>query len=528
METQVSTPPKSLFARIAKSTGGLTGILTGIKVLGYAEKKLLAHYFGTGYQVDAYVVSFQLMKAFWEFARGLLSPSYLPTLIGYRATAGEAQSWQFISTMFNLMALVLVGFVALGLAFTPQIIALAAPGFAGERFQAAVGLTRLMFTGAAFFALAIVTGLTLNSYKRFLLAVADDVVFKVAGFLGLLLLGRYIGIYGLGLGIAVGSWIAPVVHLIGLRKFLPLYQPRIDLKLPPVRQTFRLIAPLVVGTLCLESRRLIDNFFASTLAIGSVSALEFGYRLIDFAYVALAEPLAVVVLPYFATLAFEKDHANLTDTLMTTLRIVVLLFTPLSVCLFMLRAPVVRLLFGGGEFDEVAVQLTVTALTYYAFGLVSFALDVILTRFYFSLSDTTTPAMLEVVTIAAHVGIIMAFIGGMAHGSMALAFTLSKTMKVLVLYGLLTKKIEDLQGARNLRFVGKILAAAALMMTVMAGYQGWFLSRYELASVFRQALLIGSSGGLGGALFLSAAFALHVPEVRLGLGKLWQSRNIRV
>jgi putative peptidoglycan lipid II flippase len=522
METQVDIPKKSIFAKIAKSTGGLTCILTGIKVLGYVEKKLLAYYFGAGYQVDAYVVGFQLMKAFWEFARGLMSPSYLPTLIGYRATEGEAKSWEFTSTVFNLMVLVFVGIVVFGLLFTPYIIAFVAPGFAGERFLMAVGMTRLMLTGAAFFAIAIVTGLTLNSYKRFILAVMDDVVFKVSGFLGLVLLARYIGIYGLGWGIAVGSWIAPFVHLIGLRKYLPFYKPIISFKLPPVRKMFRLMVPLVIGVLCFESRRLIDNFFASTLIIGSVAALEFGYRLIEFAYVAVAEPLAVVILPYFSDLAFEKDHAKMTDTLMTTLRTVILMFITMGVCLFILREPVVRLLFGGGKFDDFAIQLTVTALTYYAFGIVSFAVDVILTRFYFSLSDTKTPAIMEVVTIAAHVGIIYSFIGTLNHGSIALAFTLSKTLKVLILYGLLKKKIEDMQSSHNLRFLGKVAIAVGIMMIVMTGYQRWFTVFFDLSSLFSKALLIGSSGSFGILVFLIVIIVLRVQEIHLILQAIRQ------
>ena len=69
-----------------------------------------------------------------------------------------------------------------------------------------------------------------------------------------------------------------------------------------------LILPLIIGTLCIESRRIIDNLFASKLRIGSVSALAFGYKLIEFAYVAIAEPLAVVILPYFSDLAVQKDH----------------------------------------------------------------------------------------------------------------------------------------------------------------------------------------------------------------------------
>ncbi|MBD3306246.1 oligosaccharide flippase family protein [candidate division KSB3 bacterium] len=509
------TPQEHLLIKIGTSTQGISLILIGIKVLGFVEKQVLAYYFGTGYQVDAYFVGFALMITFWDFLRGIMDPSYLPTLIQYRAAVGEAKSWEFTSVVLNLMSLVFAACIGVALIFTPQLVALVAPGFAGERLAVAIGITRLMLTGAGFFAVAILTGLTLNSYKRFLLAVTDDVVFKISGLLGLLILARYIGIYGLGWGIALGSWVAPFIHLIGLRRHLPQYRWSLNLRLDPLRKMFRLMLPLLVGTLCIEGRRIIDNLFASTLRVGRVSALAFGYKLIEVAYVAIAEPLATVVLPYFSDLALENDQARLTETLMTTLRVVVVIFTPLSVCLFALRYPVVRLLFERGEFDAASTQLTVTALTFYALGLVSFALDVILLRFYFSLSDTVTPAIMEVVTIALHTGLIAVLIGTMDHRSIALAFTLSKTLKVIILFGLLKTKLSDLQRAENLRFLGKIAIAVGVTVLALAGYKGLVLAQGELTGFVSMALFIVTSGSLGILIFLGTAVILRVQEVHL-------------
>lgn len=510
---QSAVHEQGLFTKIAKSASGITLVLTSIKILGFIEKQVLASFFGTGYEADAYFVGFSVMKSFCDFWRGLLTPSYLPTVMGYRAQVGEAKSWEFTSTVMNLMALIFVVAIGVGMLFTSQLITLIAPGFEGERFLVAVGLTRLMLSGAGFFALAIITGLTLNSYKRFLLAVMDDVVFKVTGFLGLVLLARYIGIYGLAWGIAVGSWIAPFLHLVGLRKHLPFYKFQINLRLEPVRKMFRLILPLLVGISCIESRRIIDNLFASTLMVGSVSALAFGYKLIEFAYVAIAEPLAVVVLPYFSDLALQKDRVKLTDTLMPILRTVVLIFTPLAVCLFALRYPVVRLLFERGEFDATSTHLTVMALTFYAPGLVSFALDVILLRCYFSLSDTLTPAIMEAVTISIHVGVIWLLIGTLDHSSIALAFTFSKTFKVMILFALLRRKIGQLQLAHNLWFLGKIFLAMAIMLGVLSGYQHLFLRMLDLPTFLSYALLIASGGCLGIGVFIISVMLLKIEEV---------------
>lgn len=129
MKDKIIETEKSLFTKIAKATGGITLILTGIKVLGFIEKQVLAYYFGTGYQVDAYFVGFSLMIVFWEFLRGLMAPSYLPTLMEFRSNVGEAKSWEFTSSVLNVMSLVFLVMIGAALIFTSQLVALVAPWF---------------------------------------------------------------------------------------------------------------------------------------------------------------------------------------------------------------------------------------------------------------------------------------------------------------------------------------------------------------------------------------------------------------
>lgn len=520
MTSQTKSSEDTILSDIAKATGGIAAILLGIKVLGFVEKVILARYFGTGYQAEAYFLAFGLMITFWDILRGLMDPSYLPTLLEYRAQCGETQSWEFTSTVLNLMTMIFALLTGIGLIFTPQFIRIITENLSEQTFMTTVGLTRLMLTGAGFFALAIITGLTLNSYKRFVLAVMDDVVFKISGLLGLIILGRYIGSYGLAWGIALGSWIAPFLHLIGLRKYFPSYRFRIDMTSAPFRKMMRLIRPLILGTVCIEGRRVIDNRFASRFA-GGVSALAYGYKLIEFAYVFIAEPLAVVVLPYFSELAIRKEHDTLADTLFTSVRTVILLFTPMGVCLYMLRYPVVQMLFERGAFDTVSTQLTVTALAYYAFGIVSFATEVLLIRAYFSMSDTLTPAIMEALTLAAHLGLIFALRGTLAHGAIALAFTVSKTLKVLILYGFLKQRLGTIHLSENLIFVGKLLIAAGAMISSMWGYQYWFAGQFPGNFFIMRAVVIITSGGLGAGIFFAIAFWLKIQEVRIVFHAIW-------
>ena len=106
---------------------------TALKGLGFVEKLLLASYFGTGPEVDAYIAGFTLMIVFWDILRGLLAPSYLPTLIEYRAEVGDDKSWEFTVSALNLLSLIFTALIGVALFLTPQLVRLTAPGFAGEQ-----------------------------------------------------------------------------------------------------------------------------------------------------------------------------------------------------------------------------------------------------------------------------------------------------------------------------------------------------------------------------------------------------------
>ena len=122
---------------------------------------------------------------------------------------------------------------------------------------------------------------------------------------------------------------------------------------------------------------------------------------------------------------------------------------------------------------------------------------------------------MEVLTVGLHTAIIYMFIGTLEHGSIALAFTLSKTIKVVILFALLKNKLEDLQLSHNLRFLGKIAIAVGGMVSIMVGYQKFFSSLFDLSAFLPQALLIGTSGSLGILMFLIVILALNVQEVHV-------------
>jgi putative peptidoglycan lipid II flippase len=128
-----------------------------------------------------------------------------------------------------------------------------------------------------------------------------------------------------------------------------------------------------------------------------------------------------------------------------------------------LRVPIVQLAFERGKFGMDSVLLTSGPLLFFAAALTALALEIILMRFYFSAQDTLSPAIVGVICVVVHVSLVLALKGTMLHCSIALATAVSKSLKVLILFLLLKRKLGDLRLAENTVFGLKTLAAAAAM-----------------------------------------------------------------
>ena len=88
--------------KIVQATAVVTAIALAVKALGFIEKILLAYFFGTGIQVDAYLVAYTIVFSAYVVLRQVVEPSFLPTFVRtWRASAGGG--WRLFSVVGTLL-----------------------------------------------------------------------------------------------------------------------------------------------------------------------------------------------------------------------------------------------------------------------------------------------------------------------------------------------------------------------------------------------------------------------------------------
>ncbi len=323
-------------------------------------------------------------------------------------------------------------------------------------------------------------------------------------------------------GVTVGSALRLLLQLPGLRS--KLHQLRASLSLRSIPGAARIIAlmpPIVLGLTFSAIRTWTDIYVTGQMGVGAYTALDFGRKLSDLPILVLPLAVSFVVYPYLSEWSLSGGRQKLADTLVGMTRVMAFLFVPISVAFILLARPLSSLVFRFGQTTAEDITLISLALQCYALGIVFFAVEGSINKWYFAMQDTGTPNYVGVGGVFVHV--LISYGGGLVLGwglvAVALALTISKSAKVIVLYALLRGRIGKIDVGRLYSFAARLLVCTAVMGAVVylggdrmaTALQGW--APPFAPGKLRMLALLAGMGLAGGGVYLLTAAALRIEEL---------------
>src|SRR5215472_1174095 len=133
--------------RMSTRATGVVGIaILSSRVLGLVREMVFAALFGAGRNLDAFLMAFRLPNLLRDlFAEGALSTAFITTFAGKIATEGDESAWRLANKVATLTIVFMSAVTLLGIAFTPQLMHVIAPGFDFEKAQLTILLARIMW-----------------------------------------------------------------------------------------------------------------------------------------------------------------------------------------------------------------------------------------------------------------------------------------------------------------------------------------------------------------------------------------------
>jgi putative peptidoglycan lipid II flippase len=514
--------------KIARAAGSMSVAVLLSRVLGLVREQVLAALFGAGYSIDAFVVAFRIPNLLRDlFAEGALSTAFVTVFTHHDQKLGPERTWRLANNVIAFLA-ILVGTISLlGMFFSPQLVDLMAPdfGLVPGKLQLTWTMTRIMFPFLLLVSLAAVVMGILNTKEKFFIPALSSSFFNLGSILvgvGLAVLLPRFGvsaIVGMAWGTLAGGLFQLLVQIPQLRRVGFRLQLVFDWRDAGLRQILRLMLPAVVGLSASQINIFINTFYASSCQQGSVSWLNYAYRLVHLPQGLFGVALSVATLPMVSRFAAHRNLPAMKEAFSSSLSLAMLLTLPAAAGLIALADPICAVIFQHGRFTAWDTHMTAAALILYCLGLFAFAGVKIIVPVFYALDDTKIPVMGSFITVAANIGIINLTINAMGHRAIALSTSLSMMVNLLFLGWMLYRKVEGYALKDLLMTLVKVTGAAAIMGLVVWGFYSMAMA-WLGKGLFREMLALGGSIFLGMALYLALIYPLNIPEFQILLGGL--------
>ena len=450
-------------SKVAKSTIILMLVTILAKVLGFGRELVLASVYGASMYSDAYITAMNIPIVIFATIGMTLATVLIPMYFEVENDLGKKEALRFINNVTNIVVIICILLGILGLVFTEEIVKIFAVGFKGETYKVAVEFTRITIVGIVFTGLTYLMTAYLQIKNNFtvpgIISVPKNIIIIISMILSVKYVNPYIMIWGTLLGMASEFLIQiPFAVKEGYK-----YEIYINFKDKYIKKMAWLIMPVLIGVAVNQINTMVDRTLASTLAEGSVSALNYANKLNGFVMALFITSVATVIYPMLSKLSIEDNKEKFNTSIVQSINSVILLVIPVSVGAIVLSTPIVRLLFERGSFDSRATYMTSIALIMYSIGMVAFGLRDILGKVFYALKDTKTPMLNGMIAMIMNIILNIIFVKYLGIAGLALATSLSAIICIIILLASLKKKIGDFGQKNILITLTKSIIAAAIM-----------------------------------------------------------------
>jgi putative peptidoglycan lipid II flippase len=323
---------------------------------------------------------------------------------------------------------------------------------------------------------AVVMGM-LNTKGRFFVPAMASSFFNLGSIIGgtslAFILPRYgqPAITGMAYGTLIGGVLQLAVQLPSLYKTGFRYKPILKLSDPGLRKVLKLMVPATIGLSATQINIFINTNFASTCAQGSVSWLNYAFRLVQLPIGLFGVALSIAMLPILAKQAAQKNTAEMKETMVSSLTMVFALTVPATFGLIFLAEPVIRVIFEHGAFTAADTTATAQTLSFYAVGLFAYSANKVLVPAFYALDKTKYPVIASFLAVGFNIVIILFTIDTYQHLAIAMSTSCTMILNFLFLFTVLHLKMGGLRLKYVLFGLIKIFCAAGGLVGVIIGGQ---------------------------------------------------------
>jgi putative peptidoglycan lipid II flippase len=443
----------------------------------------------------------------------LLSATSQFSLVPFFSTLDTRDSMESlgkgVSYVVNLLFLGLGLLAALGALGAPWIMRAIAPGFTPSQIELATQLSRWLF-------LLIVPAGIAETFRSFLLSRHSFILSSAAGFVRnvvviWVILWRFerYGAFSIVLGYLAGYLLQVLV--LGMQIVIS-FPVRYSLTLSGSGEAFRRLrgagTAQIGGALAWQVVVLAERMIASFLPAGTLTAVNYGSKILYTMVELLGGSVGTVALPQLARAAVNKAHEEERRTFKGISEIGLFVTSPAVVFCLLLAHNIIRLVFERGNFTPAATGLMSRVFFYYCLSLLPLSFIRLLTFYLFARNESGAFLRLSILLYSLNLGFDLFYVGVLRLGAKGIPLGLL-VASALVCALAIRRNLGDLRQALDWSAVH--FASKNLLGAILTGSAVWFLRLWVTPphSGFQNFIYLCKLCGAGSIAYLAALAALR-------------------
>lgn len=445
------------------------------KALGVFRQAIIGRQFGVSAELDAFNAANNVPDLlFAMISGGALGLALIPVLSATLEKEGRPALWALFSRVANWVFLITAGLaIIVGTLAGPIVRGEfgVAPGFEPELQSLVVSLMRLNLIATLLFSLSGIVVSGLQSNRHFFLPALAPIVYDLGQIFGALVLAPTIpitlgpitlpaaglGVNGLVYGVILGAALHLGVQIPGLVRYRFRWTPTLDVTDPGLLRVARLMGPRILTIGAFQLIFIIQDNLASRLPVGSVTALTFGWLIMQLPETLIATAISTALLPTISGQHARHDAAAFEALLARAVRVLTVLAIPVAALFLYGMNPLVQTVFG---FDPAGTALVSSAARAYMLGLLGHSLLEVGARGFYSQQDARTPLRTTVIGLTTFAIAAVMLFRPLGAVGIALSNSIAFTVEAVILLILLRRSYPSI-GRIGRPVVRAILGAAA-------------------------------------------------------------------
>lgn len=368
------------------------------QILAIFRDRFLAGNIGAGSTLDIYYAAFRIPDLLFTLGASLVSVSILMPFFKSRLDNSVESGRQFIHEIFTVFFIFITLMALIAIVVMPFLAEYLFPGFNAVEMKEVVLLSRVMLLSPVLLGISNLFATITQAFKKFFVYALAPVFYNVGIIVGIAVLYPLFGIIGLGYGVILGALLHMLIQLpvvVG-QGFKPGFTKHIDWK--HIKEVVKHSLPRTITLSMSKIVFLIFVSIASALVAGSISVFNLAYNLQSVPLAIIGVSYSVAAFPVLVDFYNSKDHVKFMSHVMGPIRQIVFWSLPVISLFVVLRAQIVRVILGTGNFDWSDTRLTAAALALFIISVVAQSIVLLLIRAYYAAGKTWKPLWITLVS----------------------------------------------------------------------------------------------------------------------------------